>query len=64
MHVAKLDYGVFLDVTDWVVSGGNIKVRAERCDSGSRVYTVTYTLTDQAGNSSQVSATVSVPHNQ
>jgi len=50
--------------TDWVVSGGNIKVRAERCDSGSRVYTVTYTLTDQAGNSSQVSATVSVPHNQ
>ena len=50
---------------DWVVSGGSIQLRAERCSSlGGRVYTVTYTLTDQAGNSSQVSATVSVPHNQ
>jgi quercetin dioxygenase-like cupin family protein len=48
--------------TDWVVSGGSIQLRAERCDS-DRVYTVTYTLTDQAGNSSQVSATVSVPRN-
>jgi hypothetical protein len=50
---------------DWVVSGGSIQLRAERCDSGGgRVYTVTYTLTDEAGNSSQVSATVSVPHNR
>jgi hypothetical protein len=25
MHVAKLDYGVFLDVTDWVVSGFQVR---------------------------------------
>jgi quercetin dioxygenase-like cupin family protein len=51
--------------SDWEVSGAGLKLRAERCESGGgRVYTVTYTLTDEAGNSSQVSATVSVPHNR
>jgi hypothetical protein len=50
---------------DWVVSGNSLQLRAERDGKGSgRVYTVTYTLTDQAGNRSQVSATVNVPHNQ
>ncbi|MBW8904414.1 MAG: hypothetical protein JF611_01825 [Betaproteobacteria bacterium] len=49
---------------DWSVSGAAIQVRAERCGPGSgRTYTVTYTITDAAGNSSQASATVFVPHN-
>jgi hypothetical protein len=47
---------------DWVVKGGKLYLRAERSDRGKgRVYTVTYTLTDRAGNSSQVSDTVTVP---
>jgi hypothetical protein len=41
------------------------QLRAERAGSGEgRVYTVTYTATDLAGNSTSVSATVSVPHDQ
>jgi hypothetical protein len=48
---------------DWIVSAGRLQLRAERSGGGSgRVYTVTYTLTDRAGNTSQVSATVTVPH--
>jgi fibronectin type 3 domain-containing protein len=40
-------------------------VRAERLGSGSgRVYTITYTITDKAGNQSTQVGTVSVPHNQ
>jgi hypothetical protein len=47
---------------DWVVSGETLQLRAERVQGGSgRVYTVTYTLTDQAGNSAPASATVTVP---
>jgi hypothetical protein len=47
---------------DWVVKHGKLYLRAERSDRGNgRVYTVTYTLTDRAGNSSQVSDTVTVP---
>jgi hypothetical protein len=50
---------------DWVVSGNTLLLRAERADDGAgRVYTVTYKLTDRAGNSSQASATVTVPLNQ
>jgi Alpha/beta hydrolase domain/CARDB len=47
---------------DWVVKHGELYLRAERGDRGKgRIYTVTYTLTDRAGNSSQVSDTVTVP---
>jgi len=47
---------------DWVVKHGKLYLRAERSDRGKgRIYTVTYTLTDRAGNSSQVSDTVTVP---
>jgi hypothetical protein len=50
---------------DWVVSGDTLQLRAERLGKGTgRVYTVTYALTDQAGNTSRVSATVTVPHDQ
>jgi hypothetical protein len=55
------------DVTspDWVVSGNTLQLRAERAESSSgRVYTVSYTLTDQAGNSAQASSTVTVPKNR
>jgi hypothetical protein len=46
---------------DWVVSGETLQLRAERAQDGSgRVYTVTYTLTDQAGNTAQASSTVTV----
>jgi hypothetical protein len=42
-----------------------LRLRAARNGSGSgRVYTVTYTLTDAAGNSSELSATVTVPHDR
>ncbi|NQX64230.1 OmpL47-type beta-barrel domain-containing protein [Paenibacillus qinlingensis] len=41
----------------------SFKLRAERLGSGSgRIYTVTYTITDQAGNQKNTSATVTVPH--
>jgi len=44
-----------------VVSGETLQLRAERAQGGSgRVYTVTYTLTDQAGNTAQASSTVTV----
>jgi len=47
---------------DWVVKNGKLYLRAERSDRGKgRVYTVTYTLTDRAGNTSQISDTVTVP---
>jgi len=55
------------DVTspDWVVSGDALQLRVERReDSPGRVYTVSYTLTDQAGNSAQASAAVTVPKNR
>jgi hypothetical protein len=41
------------------------QLRRERSGSGSgRVYTVTYRVTDCAGNSATATATVTVPHNQ
>jgi len=42
-----------------------VQVRAERAGGGSgRVYTFTYRVTDASGNATQVSATVTVPHDQ
>lgn len=47
---------------DWIVKGSSVKLRAERDDRGNgRVYTITYTLVDEAGNTAQASDTVAVP---
>jgi N-acetylneuraminic acid mutarotase len=46
-------------------SDTSFSLRAERLGTGSgRVYTITYTVTDNAGNTSTAVCTVSVPHNQ
>jgi hypothetical protein len=43
----------------------SFSLRAQRAGSGSgRVYTITYTATDKAGNKTSATATVSVPHDQ
>ena len=45
-----------------VVDEDTFRLRAERSESGSgRVYTITYTVTDDCGNSTTESATVTVP---
>jgi hypothetical protein len=51
---------------DWIVSGTNgVQLRAERGGRGNgRIYTITYVVTDQSGNSTTVSATVMVPKSQ
>ncbi|WP_071885486.1 rhamnogalacturonan lyase family protein [Rufibacter tibetensis] len=51
---------------DWeVVDAHNVKLRAERSATGKgRVYTITITATDVAGNVSTQTLTVTVPHNQ
>lgn len=50
---------------DWIVSGRTVKLRAERDDRGNgRVYTLTYTLVDEAGNTTQAVDTVQVPKYQ
>jgi hypothetical protein len=48
---------------DWqVVDAHHVRLRAERSGTGSgRVYTITITCTDTAGNSSTAAVTVSVP---
>ncbi len=47
---------------DWVVKGSSVKLRAERDDRGNgRVYTLTYTLVDEAGNTTKAVDTVKVP---
>ena len=39
------------------------KLRADKSSKGSeRIYTITYTATDKAGNKKSVSAVVTVPH--
>ena len=49
----------------YVDEDGNIYLRAERQGKGDgRIYTITYTATDNAGNSATASADVTVPHNQ
>jgi CSLREA domain-containing protein len=48
-----------------VVDNHHVRLRADRSASGKgRIYTITITATDQSGNSSQKSVTVSVPHDQ
>jgi len=43
----------------------SFSVRAERLGGGTgRIYTVTYTATDLAGNRTDVVRTISVPHNR
>jgi hypothetical protein len=47
---------------DWIVSGRSVKLRAERSERGNgRVYTITYTVTDEAGSTAQAVDTVTVP---
>jgi YVTN family beta-propeller protein len=47
---------------DWIVNGSSVKLRAEREDRGNgRVYTLTYTLVDEAGNTTIAVDTVKVP---
>ncbi|WP_188176739.1 hypothetical protein [Paenibacillus sedimenti] len=45
---------------DFGTSATSFSLRAEK----SRIYTITYTATDKAGNKTVVSATVTVPHDQ
>jgi len=48
-----------------VISGGVIKLRAERSGTGSgRIYTITVTATDIAGNIATKTTTCTVPHDQ
>jgi len=50
---------------DIQVIDGKIYLRAERSGKGDgRIYTITYTATDDAGNSATATATVTVPHDQ
>ncbi len=44
---------------------GTFSLRAERSGTGNgRIYTITYEATDACGNSTQATATVTVPHSQ
>jgi hypothetical protein len=51
---------------DWeVIDAHHLRLRAERAGTGSgRIYTITATCTDTAGNSSSRTVTVSVPKSQ
>jgi hypothetical protein len=51
--------------TQYGIIDTTFKLRAERSDKGSgRIYTLTYTATDKAGNKTIASATVTVPRDQ
>ena len=52
--------------TDWeVVDAHHVRLRAERAGNGNgRIYTITLTCTDAAGNETVRTATVVVSHNQ
>lgn len=66
--VADLTAGVTADepiAGDVLVDGGTVQVRAFRDGEGDgRVYTVTATVTDAAGNASAGQGTCTVPHDQ
>jgi hypothetical protein len=49
---------------DWeIVSANLVRLRAERAGGGpGRIYTVTITATDAAGQATQTSVTITVPH--
>jgi hypothetical protein len=51
---------------DWeVVDANHVRLRAERSGKGvGRIYTITITATDSAGNSSHKQVLVTVPHDQ
>jgi hypothetical protein len=50
---------------DVVISGGAVQVRAERAGTGhGRVYTITTSAGDRAGNLARVTATCTVPHDR
>ena len=50
---------------DIVISGGRVRVRAERDGNGAgRTYVVTATATDVAGNSATRTGTCTVPHDK
>ena len=51
---------------DWTIAGPHAAtLRAERAGTGSgRIYTITITAKDAAGNTSAATTTVSVPHNK
>jgi hypothetical protein len=55
------------DIQGFAIGAASIsgRLRAERSGAGrGRVYTLTYTGRDQAGNSATCTATVTVPHNR
>ena len=48
-----------------IVDDFTFELRAERSGTSSdRIYTITYQVTDPCGNSTLVTATVTVPHDQ
>jgi PKD repeat protein len=50
---------------DIVIAGGSVAVRAERSGKGvGRVYTITATATDRAGNTTRATSLCVVPHDQ
>ena len=50
---------------DIVIAGGSVAVRAERSGTGvGRVYTITATATDRAGNTTREVSVCVVPHDQ
>lgn len=54
-----------IEGADYGTADTSFSLRAERSGDGNgRTYTITYTVTDQAGLSSAATATVTVPHNQ
>ncbi len=51
---------------DWEITGDlSVKLRAERCGDGDgRIYTITVTCADAAGNTADATTVVTVPHDQ
>ncbi len=48
-----------------IVDDFSFKLRAERSGTGEgRIYTITYQVTDACGNSTEATATVTVPHDK